>query len=57
MTVGGKTTTAVGAYLKLTTVPLPWLAAVGAFAFLMVFWQEILKAFRFRRAAPKKAPA
>jgi len=42
---------AVGSYIKLTTIAPLQFAAVAVFAFVMVFWQEIVKAWRYRRMA------
>jgi Ca2+-transporting ATPase len=42
---------AVGAFLKLTPVAPLQVAAVAVFAFCMVFWQEILKAVKFRKTS------
>ncbi|OPY26833.1 MAG: Copper-exporting P-type ATPase B [Methanocella sp. PtaU1.Bin125] len=39
---------AVGSYLKLTPVTPVQLAVVAVFAFCAIFWQEIIKALRFR---------
>jgi magnesium-transporting ATPase (P-type) len=44
---------AVGTYLKLTPVAPLQVAAVAVFAFSMIFWQEIVKALRFRRRAER----
>jgi Ca2+-transporting ATPase len=42
---------AVGSYIKLTPVAPLQFAAVAVFAFVMIFWQEIVKAWRYRRMA------
>jgi Ca2+-transporting ATPase len=40
---------AVGTYLKLTSVAPVQLVAVAVFAFMAIFWQEIVKAWRYRK--------
>jgi P-type Ca2+ transporter type 2C len=42
---------AVGSYIKLTPVRPLQFAAVAAFAFALIFWQEIVKAWRYRKMA------
>ena len=42
---------AVGSYIKLTSVTPLQFAAVAVFAFCMIFWQEIVKAWRYRKMA------
>jgi Ca2+-transporting ATPase len=40
---------AIGATIKLAPVSLLQFVAVALFAFVMIFWQEIVKAWRYRK--------
>jgi hypothetical protein len=42
---------AVGSYIKLTPIQPLQFAAVAVFAFIMIFWQEIIKVWRYRKMA------
>ena len=42
---------AVGSYIKLSPVQPLQFTAVAVFAFLMIFWQEVVKAWRYREIA------
>jgi Ca2+-transporting ATPase len=42
---------AIGSAIKLTSVAPLQFTTVAAFAFAMIFWQEIVKAIRYRKIA------